>query len=203
MIDVPEVAKLHVGLRHLFVDMDLLMATALHPCHKLATVRTICRRQSNETYYDVVRVKLIKEILNLVRPVESLDPVPQRGTLPGSSSTDYLLATEEGQQEESLEEKVREEVTNWSRKPLSGNPAVLSSDLFPHEFHDAWVRLFLKYNTPLPSSASVERVFSYGSDILRPKRAALAAPNFEALVFMKGNLHLLKQAHEVAEVDED
>ena len=93
-------------------------------------------------------------------------------------------------------------MNNWSRKPLSGNP-VLSSNVFPHEFHEAWVKLFRKYNTPLPSSASVERVFSYGSDILRPKRAALAAPNFEALVFMKSNLQLLTEAYEVAEEDED
>lgn len=185
--------------------MDLLMATALHPHHKLATVRAICRRQGNEVYCDLVRDKLIRDLLALVRSHEShehLDPAPQQGPQSGSSSTDYLFVMEDGQQEESLEEKVREEVNNWSRKPLRGNP-VLSPNLFPLEFHDAWVTLFLKYNTPLPSSASVERVFSYGSDILRPKRAALAAPNFETLVFMKGNIHLLKKAHEVEEEDED
>ena len=61
----------------------------------------------------------------------------------------------------------------------------------------------MKYNTPLPSSASVERMFSYGSDIIRPKRSTLAAHNFEALIFLKGNLHLLKKAHEVEEENED
>uniref|UniRef100_UPI00358EC094 uncharacterized protein n=1 Tax=Myxine glutinosa TaxID=7769 RepID=UPI00358EC094 len=187
---------------HLFVDMDLLMATALHPQHKLATVRAICRRQNNDAICDLVRDKLIRDLLALVLPDEHLDPAPQQGPQPGSSSTDYLFAMEEGQQEENLEEKIREEVNNWSRKPLRGNPG-LSPNLFPLEFRDAWVTLFLRHNTPLPSSASVERVFSYGSDILRPKRSALAAPNFEALVFMKGNLQILKKAHEVEEEDED
>uniref|UniRef100_UPI00358E8F2E uncharacterized protein n=2 Tax=Myxine glutinosa TaxID=7769 RepID=UPI00358E8F2E len=187
---------------HLFVDMDLLMATALHPQHKLATVRAICRRQNNDAICDLVRDKLIRDLLALVLPDEHLDPAPQQGPQPGSSSTDYLFAMEEGQQEENLEEKIREEVNNWSRKPLRGNPG-LSPNLFPLEFRDAWVTLFLRHNTPLPSSASVERVFSYGSDILRPKRSALAAPNFEALVFMKGNLQILKKAHEVEVEEED
>ena len=52
--------------------------------------------------------------------------------------------------------------------------------------------LFLKYNSPFPSSASVERLFSYGSDILRPKRSALSSLNFEKLVFIKGNLKIIK-----------
>jgi hypothetical protein len=30
-----------------------------------------------------------------------------------------------------------------------------------------------------------------GSDILRPKRSSLTAANFESLVFIKGNLHLM------------
>ena len=68
---------------------------------------------------------------------------------------------------------------------------------------DAWVTLFLRYNKPLPSSASIDRVFSYGSAILRPKRATLAAENFEALVFLKGNLTFLRKAHEVEVNEQD
>ncbi len=32
-------------------------------------------------------------------------------------------------------------------------------------------KLFVRYNTPVPSSAAVERFFSQGKDILRDKRA--------------------------------
>ena len=93
----------------------------------------------------------------------------------------------------SIEEKVRD--------------PKLTRSLFPKEFRDVWVRPFLQYRTALPSSASFERVFSYGSDILRAKRSSLAAQNFEALVFVKGNMKMLKKAHEVEyeekERDED
>ncbi|KAG0723096.1 DNA-directed RNA polymerase III subunit RPC1 [Chionoecetes opilio] len=43
------------------------------------------------------------------------------------------------------------------------------------------------------------RLFSMGSDILRPKRSALTANNFEKLVFLKGNLHMLNQKKEEEE----
>ena len=54
-----------------------------------------------------------------------------------------------------------------------------------------FLSLFLKYNMPFPSSASFEKLFSYEPDILRPKRSALRSPNFEKLVFLKGNLRLI------------
>uniref|UniRef100_A0A3Q2YRB0 HAT C-terminal dimerisation domain-containing protein n=1 Tax=Hippocampus comes TaxID=109280 RepID=A0A3Q2YRB0_HIPCM len=59
------------------------------------------------------------------------------------------------------------------------------------DHREAWVDLFIKYNTPLPSSAAVERTFSTAGDVLRPKRAALASPDFQNLVFLKGNMSLL------------
>ncbi|KAG0711844.1 hypothetical protein GWK47_019736 [Chionoecetes opilio] len=60
-----------------------------------------------------------------------------------------------------------------------------------------WVTLFIKYNTGIPSSAAVERLFSTAGDVLRPKRACLSEDNFEYLVFLKGNLHLLKQKFKI------
>lgn len=50
-------------------------------------------------------------------------------------------------------------------------------------------KLFMRYNTPVPSSAAVERFFSQGKDILRAKRASLSDKNFEVLMFMRGNKH--------------
>ena len=44
---------------------------------------------------------------------------------------------------------------------------------------------FLKYNTALPSSASVERLFSAGKDVLRPKRACMSDKHFDMIMFLR------------------
>ena len=52
----------------------------------------------------------------------------------------------------------------------------------------ALMSLFIQYNTPVPSSAAVERVFSQGKDILREKRSKLTDVNFEELMLLRGNM---------------
>ena len=65
------------------------------------------------------------------------------------------------------------------------------------------MNLLIKYNTPLPISAAVERIFSIGGDILRAKRSALTAFNFEQLIFMKGNMDLLSFEEDIEEEEEN
>ena len=48
-------------------------------------------------------------------------------------------------------------------------------------------QLFIKYNTALPSSEAVERLFSLGKNILKPKRCGLTDNHFEMLAFLKSN----------------
>lgn len=50
-------------------------------------------------------------------------------------------------------------------------------------------RVFVKYNTPLPSSAPVERMFSYAGLVNAPRRSALTDEHFEELVLLKVNLN--------------
>lgn len=172
-------------LEHLFSDKDLLVATALHPRFQLGVVGYM-----NTLMKSDVKRSIVTEAVKNARPVEEMgrdEEVAGREDDPFSymRDDDDTVAIH-GRLEEDLEKTFDE----WNR--LRGNSSShISLDQFPMLHRNIWLDMFVKYNTPLPSSAAVERLFSTGSDILRPKRSALTADNFEKLVFIKGNFHLL------------
>ena len=58
---------------------------------------------------------------------------------------------------------------------------------FPVFHPRAWIEVFFKYNTDIPSSAAIERVLSVGSDVIKPKRLTLLSENFERLIIIREN----------------
>ena len=67
-------------------------------------------------------------------------------------------------------------------------PAVPPKSIDANSFDDEGLKkLFIQYNTTLPSSAAVERLFSLGKDILKPTRCRVSDEHFEMLAFLKGN----------------
>ena len=45
--------------------------------------------------------------------------------------------------------------------------------------------MFIDSNTAILSSAAIERLFSVGKDVLKPRRSGLTDQHFEMLVFLK------------------
>ena len=61
----------------------------------------------------------------------------------------------------------------------------MSNDKVPKVLHDAYI----DYNTTLPSSAPVERLFSLGKKVLSPTRTLLSDKHFEILIMLAASKH--------------
>ena len=72
-------------------------------------------------------------------------------------------------------------VKKFLKQPRNKN---LEEKDFPNVFLK---NLFIRYNTPIPSSAAVERLFSLGKDILRLKCCRITDKHFEMLLFLRAN----------------
>ncbi|KAL7634771.1 UNVERIFIED_CONTAM: hypothetical protein RMT77_015148 [Armadillidium vulgare] len=175
----------------LFDDLDLLIATALHPHFKLGVVHRL-----NEAKYQAVKDRILAEIKCDI--TENYTP-PHQGTEIDLTQNDpFKKLKETSMQPTPLEDKLEQTLDSWAGINIHPNTP-LTRNLFPCEYQEVWVNLFIKYNTPLASSAAVERMFSRGSDFLRPKRAAMASNNYEKFIFMKGNITLFTMLQNVTE----
>ena len=163
------------------------MATALHPNYCLSGFKKCV------PVMPIITARIIREAKSAIR----LDLQETAQQMQQDDDDDDLLdkvlgsddpEEREGRQQEQLEQGISKVLNDWKRTKM-GTP--LTPDRFPIVYRKVWVKLFLKYNTPLPSSAAVERLFSSAGDILRPKRSILTNQNFEKLVFMRGNMQLL------------
>ena len=63
-----------------------------------------------------------------------------------------------------------------------------NKNLEEKDFPNAFLKdLFIHYNTPIPSNAAVECLFSLEKDILRPKPCRTTDKYFEMLLFLHAN----------------
>ncbi|XP_076029035.1 uncharacterized protein LOC143017886 [Oratosquilla oratoria] len=193
--------------QHMSEDQEKLLVTAFHPRFRLKMVKYICR--TNPDLYNLVRDKMVSDLVAQIRSKEgdvasaSSQPTsrPQSVASHTSEHDEFAFLLEDEEEPvvvANLEEEVGKEVDTWGAI-LGTSIMKISLANFPKEHRRHWVNCFIKYNTPLPSSASAERLFSFGSDILRPKRASLTNLNFENLTFMKGNLKLVTRERERAD----
>lgn len=172
-------------------DEQCLLAAAFHPKFRLMWLKT----------YDSSRVDAVKKVME--KKVEdalrqgAAENSKDRDSLTGGGSNasnndddDFFNSVtqsiEKPKSSNSLKSKAQSLVKMWldmKSKDSFNDAAFLGEQIF--------INLFIKYNTAIPSNAAVERLFSTGKDILTPKRASLSDENFNMLMFMKGNMHLM------------
>ena len=181
--------SLQIGRRFgkLLSDDELLLGTAFHPLFKVPHIKHMQPERVDEIKQKMVNIlKGFVDIdadssINRTAAVDHPAKKPRfwRIVEPSSSGT-----------HERVEMSLRMEVESWI-DPLD-KLVYPNIQMFPKLNQNAWVKAFVQYNTAIPSSAAVERLFSMGSDIMGPKRTRLTSKNFEVLVFLKGNNRLLK-----------
>ena len=156
--------------------MDCILASATQPNYRLS------RRL--EWLPDIIAVELRKTATNhLSKSLENNDVESSSSETEKASDNeaDGLLGAlyEDVEKERSMDLLLK---TFLQAEPNKG-PLIV--DAFPHKsFRD----LFLRFNTQIPSSAAVERMFSMGKDVLKPKRSKMSDQHFEKLVFLRGSL---------------
>lgn len=150
---------------------DFILATVSHPRFKLnwlVSVSDSDRKICNELFMDEFRKVSLKTNGH------------EHDSEAESDSSDFFscLSPQSNPQNQVVSEHVADAVLYFEQKKktldlLNSYPVVKE--------------IFLRYNTTLPSSASVERMFSSGAQILVPRRCNLSDRMFDNLLFLKGN----------------
>ena len=100
---------------------------------------------------------------------------------------------DEVSEESETHDAIVQSVEHWLCDKKGQVKEPISLESFPSFQRPAFVEVFSRYNTSIPRSATVEHVFSVGSDVLRPKRSSLTSENFERFVLIRENSKLFKK----------
>ena len=146
-------------------DLELILASAFHPKFKLSW----CRGD------DLNSKRIVDEITILVNKKLFIEKDLSNSSIGSEDNHETFFInlrtpsnTDEGVQL----------INNYLDGPLSTTLPCPSAC-------KPLVEPIILYNTPILLSAAVERMFSLGKDILKPKRSSLSDDHFEMLVFLK------------------
>lgn len=144
---------------------EALLAAVTIPKFKLRWLRDEAKRQA-------AKCLLTAECRALGHPLqEELPPAPVSG---GEDESDFFSFIEDKENSNPMETEIADY--------LKSGVEIETLNKFP-----TIKALFLRFNTPTPSSAPVERLFSLGSLVLTPKRNRLSDKRFEHLLLLRFN----------------
>ncbi|XP_070166006.1 uncharacterized protein [Polyergus mexicanus] len=144
----------------IFETKELIIAACLHPKFKLNWL-TGEKRKRAENY--------LEDLLG-IRSTENSSKAGK-----SDDHDDFFIFEQKTVQNESEQEELQRflKSNNCNIEMLNDYPKLK--------------KLFIKYNTALPSSASVERMFSIGGSVLTPQRGHLNDDTMEQQILLKIN----------------
>ena len=184
---------------YIFEDHACLIATAVHPVFRLGWLKCLDEMPelfnfSKQQKKEQVTQLLTSEIADSIRAqpqvaVEDMDTEEysseqdpeEQGRWNVLKLSAYRAEVDENNTT-TPEATARTIARTWLEQNASKN---FGDEAFNNQA--SLVNIFLKYNTPLPSSGAVERMFSIAKDIVRSKRNRLSDTTFNTLMFLKGN----------------
>ena len=182
--------------RHIYADDDLILAAALHPFFRVGGTHQVQTQMPQLKITQQVVLHKLQEVVESYlkehdKDVESDSSSCNGPELELDNDLQFIMplaavaadGNRRGQGNKTTTKKRAAEIVRlWQM----GNASYQFNDeAFNNE--PSLTNLFLRYNTAMPSSAPVERIFSIGKDIHRAKRNRLSDQTFDTLMFLKGN----------------
>ena len=162
---------------HLFEDFECVLVSATHPRYKLAPSVDWLPGVNAER----LRYRTKEYLINIIKKSE-----PEEFENNEAGHQIEIKDLEDEFMSTLLELPDKKSGMNQIEQFLRESSPLKHFDLSVFS-NDTIKDLFIKFNTPIPSSAAVERLFSTGKDISKPKRSRLTDKNFEMPLFLRKN----------------
>lgn len=185
----------------IFSDDQCLLATAFHPYFRLEWIGVLPDASRSRPSRVNMQNKMEKQVERWLQDAITEGTADTAGNTSSAddemeTDTDFIrICAAHGNRRDrsrsSPKSRAQHIVSMWLEGRAS---ASLNDEVFNNE--PSLIDLFLKFNTGMPSSAPVERLFSLGRDIARAKRNRLADTTFNILMFLKGNSTSLRAMRE-------